>query len=70
MLWWQSPYCGGASFSSSSEWWTGTHSVKLCKFVDNPVMAQQTTKISQLQSIDEVFDVLLVQVQQILGCRP
>ena len=45
----QLPYCGGASFSSSSEWCiqllfteTGTHSVKLCKVVDNPVMAQRT----------------------------
>ena len=44
-----SAYCGGAFFSSSSEWWilllfteTGTHSVKLCKVVDNPVMAQRT----------------------------
>ena len=53
---------------------TGTHSVKLCKVVDNTVMAedvfvgpvQQTTEISQLQSIDEVFDVLLVQVQQFM----
>ena len=30
---------------------------------------QQTTEIPQLQSIDEVFAVLPVQVQQILGCR-
>ena len=40
---------GGASFSSSSKWWilllfteTGTHSVKLCKVVDCPVIAQRT----------------------------
>ena len=29
---------------------------------------QQTTEIPQLQSIDEVFDVSVVQVQQVLGC--
>ena len=48
---------------------TGTHSVKLCKVVDNPVMAQrtflqQTTEISQLQSIDTMFDVPAALVQQ------
>ena len=46
--------------------------------VDNTVVAQravsvgplqQTTEIPQLQSIDKVFDVPLVHVQQILGCR-
>ena len=48
---------------------TSTHSVKLCKVVDNPVMAQrtflqQTTEISQLQSIDTMFDVPAALVQQ------
>ena len=47
---------------------------KLCKVVDYPVMAQrtfplvplqQTTEISQLQSIETVVDLLVVQFQQI-----
>ena len=68
----QLPYCGGASFSSSSEWCIlgliyryRYAQCKLCKVVDNPVMAQRTfplvpvlltTEISQLQSIDTVVD--------------
>ena len=31
---------------------------------------QQTTEIPWLQSIDQVFDVPVAQVQQFLGCRP
>ena len=67
-----STYCGGASFSSSSKWWTlllftetgrrlpchGAEDVSLG-------LVQQTTEISQLQSIDQVFNVLVVQFQQI-----
>ena len=45
---------------------TGAHSVQLCKVVDCPV--QQTTEISQLQSIDAVV-VVVVQVLQ-FGCTP
>ena len=46
------------------------------KVVDFPVMAQMTfslvsadLELSQLQSIDQVFDVLVAQVQQIVRCR-
>ena len=65
---------------------TGTHRGKLCFFglvLTCPLLCmsrslttltwcrvQQTTEIHQVQTIDKVFDFPLVQVQQILGCRP
>ena len=60
--------CGGASFSSSSKWWTlllftetGAHGAEDVSLG----LVQQTTEIPQLQYIDQVFDVLVVQFQQI-----
>ena len=75
-----SSYCGGASFSSSSKWWTLLFSedrYAQCQTVQGRRLpchgaedvslglVQQTTEILQLQYIDQVFDVLVVQFQQI-----
>ena len=77
-------YCGGASFRSSSKWWTlllftetVTHSSNCARSSTSLSCAedvslglvQQTTVIPQLQSIDTVFDVLPVQVLH-FGCTP
>ena len=75
----------GASFSSSTEWWilplcyrdryaqcqTVQGRRQPCHGAEDVSVGpvQQTIVIPQLQSIDTVFDVPLVQVQQILVCR-